>query len=491
MDIDVPIMIIKSFFLNIYTYYVFIKITNSTNKNLSTSLKILFASFSAMIIYFLLKEKINQVFIVFIMYLVQVCFLRIIFKDYNKPIMVTNLIANSITYIGFGISAIIEFGIQRIFDIQNIIINLILTLILEMTILIVFFRIKRFSKGFTFLKNGEADTEYIDIIMINISAAVVLGYCLFGNFYGDITKQILISFVIVGIITVIMIQKTLTLYYKQKLLARTIDDYKAEIEQKDKKIEELSEEKFKISKLNHEFYNRQKALEQKVNEFIKNKNLNMETAEELSPIKQIQNLSDEYSGKLENIKHLEKLSLTEIEEIDDMFKYMQAECKKNNIDFKLQVNGNIHHLINKLIPQDRLVTLIGDHIRDAIIAVNSSNNKFRSIVTFIGIKDNYYEFSVYDTGIEFEIETLVNLGTKPITTHKNTGGTGIGFITTFETLKDTKASLIIEEKHKEMDNDYTKAVNIKFDGKGEYRINSYRANEIKEKDKKGRIIIEK
>ena len=39
-------------------------------------------------------------------------------------------------------------------------------------------------------------------------------------------------------------------------------------------------------------------------------------------------------------------------------------------------------------------------------------------------------------------------------------------------------------------NNYTKAVIIRFDGKKEYRIKSYRSNEIKKKMKDNRIIIE-
>lgn len=337
-----------------------------------------------------------------------------------------------------------------------------------------FFKIKRFSKGFTFLKDRNKE-DYLDIIMINISAFVMLVYCLFGNFYGDITKQILLTFIVVSIIMIIMIQKTLTLYYKQKLLHQTIEDYKNEISEKDKKIKELSDEKYKISKLNHEFYNRQKALEKKVADYISN--VNVETANELAITEQIADLYKEYSDKLQNIKHADKLPVTEIEEIDDMFKYMQSECEKNNIEFKLQINGNIHHMINQIIPKDKLVTLIGDHLRDAIIAINSSNNSFKSIIAILGKADEFYEFCVFDTGIEFELETLLALGTKPITTHKDTGGTGYGFMTTFETLRETKGSLVIEEKHKMSENDYTKAVRIIFDGKAQYRISSYRMKE--------------
>lgn len=217
-------------------------------------------------------------------------------------------------------------------------------------------------------------------------------------------------------------------------------------------------------------------------------NMNTEMANEISVIDQINNLSKEYSNKLEEIKHIEKLPTTEIEEIDDMFKYMQSECIKNNIDFKLQINGNIRHLVNKIIPQEKLVTLIGDHIRDAIIAVNHSQNKFRSIVTVLEEKDKIYELRISDTGIEFEPKTLLKLGLEPATTHKEEGGTGIGFITTFETLKETKGTLIIEEKHPMKENDFTKTLIFRFDGKAEYKILTYRPEKIK--DKTGRIIIE-
>lgn len=97
----------------------------------------------------------------------------------------------------------------------------------------------------------------------------------------------------------IMIQKTLILYYKQKLLEKTMEDYEEEIKQKDEIIKELSEEKFKISKVNHEFYNRQKSLEKAVKDFINNTSTEM--GNELTIINKINNLSKEYSNKMEKL----------------------------------------------------------------------------------------------------------------------------------------------------------------------------------------------
>ena len=192
---------------------------------------------------------------------------------------------------------------------------------------------------------------------------------------------------------------------------------------------------------------------------------------------------------MKEVKSLPALQLTDIPEVDDMLAYMQTECEKNEIQFKLNINGNIHFLTNNLIPKNKLEILLGDHIRDAIIAINSSNNFNKEIFAILGIKDECYELCIYDTGIEFEIDTLLKLGLAPATTHKDTGGSGIGFITTFETLKECKASLIIEEKHPINDTDYTKAVKVRFDGRNEYKICSYRAEEIMKKCKDNRITV--
>ena len=470
MNEALVITIMKTFFINILILFLDFKIINK-NQNYKSVLKIIFVCLIITGCYTIFEKFIDKLLIIIIEYFMQLSFMKLIIKDdKNNSLMIANLISNSIVYILFGISTIAELFFMMLFNIKNRILNLTIILFIEFLVLLRLVKIKRLKYGLTFLQNKN--NEYFNIIMINICVVVIFIYYLIGNYYRRTSQQFVICLIVIGFIMFLMIQKTLTLYYKQKLLHQTIEDYKNEISEKDKKIKELSDEKYKISKLNHEFYNRQKSLEKKVADYVSN--VSVETANELAITEQIADLSKEYSDKLQNIKHPDKLPVTEIEEIDDMFKYMQSECEKNNIEFKLQINGNIHHMINQIIPKDKLVTLIGDHLRDAIIAINSSNNSFKSIIAILGKADEFYEFCVFDTGIEFELETLLALGTKPMTTHKDTGGTGYGFMTTFETLRATKGSLVIEEKHKMSENDYTKAVRIIFDGKAQYRISSYR-----------------
>ena len=100
----------------------------------------------------------------------------------------------------------------------------------------------------------------------------------------------------------------------------------------------------------------------------------------------------------------------------------------------------------------------------------------------LGLIDGVYSVYIYDSGIEFEIETLINLGNKPSTTHADDGGTGMGFMNTFDTLRKSKASLIIEEYGKPSKDNFTKVIKIIFDNKNEYKLSSYCENEIQNLD---------
>lgn len=322
-------LIIKFFSINIMIYMVNLKILGKemTKKKLAI---ILFSSSITCMLGVTISQYIDNLLIIMIMYFWQLVVMKkALVEDKSETLWTANLISNAIVYTTFIASIIVEFPIIIIIKINNDAINFVLIFLIEALILIGFFNIKRFRKGFAFLKN-EISNEYANVIMINVSTVVILAYYIFGNYYGNLTKQLLICLFVSSAIMIIMIQKTLTLYYKQKLLAKNIEEYKSEIALKDAQIKSLSDEKYKISKLNHEFYNRQKSLIHKVEEIT---SMNTEIADELDFSKQINDLTKEYTDKAQEIKTLDKLPTTGIVEIDDMFKYMQSECDSKKIQF--------------------------------------------------------------------------------------------------------------------------------------------------------------
>lgn len=462
-ETNVIIYFLKILIINIYCFYSFEKIINVKIKKYHTIFIIIFNIFIALL-GTIIEFFINPFALILLMVVVYGIFLGYITKKNIGYSIVVTIISYAICLCCFVVSIIISYLPYKFINIENNYLNLILILIMQFLLIYLIFKTKRFKKGFDFF-DRKLNNDYFDIIMLNIGVAIIFLYSIFSTIFyeiEEIRKSLLISFMILGVIMFIVVHKNLTLYYKQKLLKTTVNSYKEKIEEKELEINKLKDEKYKISKIVHEFYNRQEALEQAVKD------------EEFR--KRIKNLTTEFSNEFEKIKTLDKLEKTEIVEIDDMFKYMQKECDKNNIKFHLKIEGNIHYLINNIIPKNKLETLIGDHIRDAINAVKSSNEENREILVILGKKDENYELTIFDTGIEFEIDTLLKLGKERVTTYKNKGGNGIGFMTTFETMKETGASLIIEEFQPNKDRFYTKSVTIKFDGKNQYKVISYRQN---------------
>lgn len=484
MTVDEINMIIKSFFVNLFSIMIFYKIVNYGNIDLKQKIQIGFSIIILVIIELFLKKVSDFIITMIIIILVQSILLSFITRHRKSNVLISVIISIASTYLLYMISGTIEFFIQTGFNIKSKIVNCSLIFVIEYFIMYLIFKIRRLKDGLQFL---QKQNEYMEVAIINISIILILVYFLIGYNYSPIIDNVYFYYILLGIFMIIIIQKTIVMHYKQKLIDDTINQYKTELQEKDNEIRRLTGEVFEVSKVNHEFYNRQKSLEMMVKSKLKS--MDFEAAEEIDILSRIEEITDEHSEKMRELKSLSELPLTGVGEIDDMFKYMQKECQSSGINFRLNVNGNIHYLVNNLIQKSKFVTLIGDHIRDAIIAINSGDCSNKEIFVILGVKDDYYELCIYDSGIEFEIQTLLNLGRIPITTHKDSGGTGIGFITTFETLKECNASLIIEEKHSQNDSDYTKAVIIRFDGKNEYRISSYRLEEIKKECRDNRIIF--
>lgn len=300
-------------------------------------------------------------------------------------------------------------------------------------------------------------------------------------------------FILLALILLFIIQRAISFYHKQKLQLQALKSYEQELSETKEKLAIAIEEKQKLIKSNHEFYHRQESLNKKLDDLMKqnklssNLNMNTEFAEDYSDIlERINKLSDEYKAKTATIPNLEKTGITEI---DDMLSYMQSECIKSNIEFNLKINCDVHYMIEKLISVSQLETLLGDLIRNSIIAINHSSKDFRSILVVFGIKDKIYELCVFDSGIPFEIDTLLNLGIKPASTHLDEGGSGIGFVTTFETMDSCNSSFVINEI---TNNNYTKSLEIKFDNLNEYIVVSDRKDEIAKKNainKRNDIIL--
>lgn len=458
---------IETYFFIIFSYYTNCKISNK--KTIMGKKFIINCVFIILITstYLLIKTNINYFTAIFAL----IGMISLIFSTDNLiKSTVTTIISTGINYVLSSISIIICFITSKILNVNNDYINLIIITILHIGMIEAIFRIKKFKYGFSFLREKNKN-EYLDIFLLNISTIILFSIIMFVNSNIVLSRSILPTIILFAIMMFITIQKSLQLYYKQKLLVQELEQTKQELAEKTKEVEELEAENIKISKNTHTLTHKQKSLEHKIEEMMMKTEISKEEATEVR---------DRLNGIAKDLykeKTTIELDKTGIAEIDDMLKYMQSECKKNKIDFELQLKGNIHHMTNNLIAKEDVETLLADHIKNAIIAINHTDNINRSILVRLGKIEETYGLYIYDSGIEFETETLENLGKKPSTTHADEGGTGMGFMNTFDTLRKCNASLIIEEYNEPSKDNYTKALLIKFDNKNEFKIKSYRQNE--------------
>ena len=469
---------IIQFFITMYTLRLNYKILNIKMSRKKLLLYIFVIIILDIIIIAIKNEMGTMAQIISLIMCISLIFSTEIDKNIGYSIMITT-ISFSINYTIYIISISISYFIFRNFSINNSLV-LVGILLLYTLLFKVVCNIKKLKKGITFLNKNEHN-EYLEILISNIAIVIFFTLSIFSNIRISvkIVKSLYIYIIFFAIIMFITIQKSLQLYYKQKLQEREVEEIKEELRNKDKEIKELEKENLKLNKKNHSIAHKQKSLEYELEQMV----LNNQVADGNHVKDKIENLSKEMQNETVSIE----LTKTNIDEIDSMLKYMQSECVKNKIDFQLQVNGNIHHMVNTYIGKEDLEILIADLIKNAIIAINHSENINKSILVRLGTIDGAYGLYVYDSGIEFEIETLNNLGIKPSTTHANDGGTGMGLMNTFDTLKKYKVSLVIDEYGKPVKDNFTKVIKILFDNENAYKIVSYRKKDIQEKDINKRV----
>ena len=457
---EIEISIIKTVCIILFTYYTNFRILN---QKIEFKMKMLCKSILSIIVSIIcvvLRYKIN--------YLVSmVCLSLIVSIVFSPNKILTTIISLGINYIISLVSVIINFAFNVVIKLNNNYVNLIFILLCHAIILNAFFSIKKFKYGITFLKE-DVKNEYIDIFILNMSVVILLATIILVNSEIALAIDMTAGVIVSAIIMFIAIKKSIQIYYKQKLLIQDLNETKEELEKTKSELKQVEDENLGLSKKSHSIAHKQKALEYKMEQLLTNVEISKEEAGEVQDrIKEIQ--KDLYKDKatIELIK-------TEIPKIDDMLEYMQSECIKNKIEFELQISGNIHYMVNNLIAKEDLEILLADHIKDAIIAINHTDNINRSILVRLGEIDGIYSLYIYDSGIEFEKETLSKLGKSPITTHASEGGTGMGFMNTFDTLKKYQASLTINELSEPNKDNYTKVLIFRFDKKNEFNIISYR-----------------
>lgn len=159
--------------------------------------------------------------------------------------------------------------------------------------------------------------------------------------------------------------------------------------------------------------------------------------------------------------------------VDAIISFMVKEAASYGITMKFHFDGEFFTAKHFTATEMDFVHLLSDLLENAIIATRHANGK--AIELSLQILKGTPAISVSDSGIPFEIETFMKLGTCEASTHTDEGGTGIGLMDIWTFKKKYHASLVIEE----LDNStYSKRLSILFDNRNKYLIISNRFQQI-------------
>lgn len=427
--IDVINTVLKISLINIFTYFVYIKVINYKENNFCKTMIIVGVSVIEAIIELTFYKVATLIRLLCIYVLYGLLIAMITKKKFYYSIVIT-FISLVITYL-INISSVIIIGILLKIIYPNINPNrvyaIMLIAILESTIIHFIFEIKRLRNGVQFLQD-EDKINSLGILGNLFIGITIFIYAMIDRVYTWQSLTFLfIGLSIEAICLFIWIKKKITIYYKQKLKEQTVADLQNEIKEKDNKINEILEENKAIATINHKYSSRIKALEEFSSKIVSKPELvekmKTEFGEDYTAFAaQIKRISQEYSNEMKTkVTKENAIPKTGIFGIDTLLEHMSTEATKSNISLDVKINASINYMVEDIISESALETLLGDHIKDAIIAINCSNNTNRRILVVISIVDKCYEINFYDTGIEFEIDTLIKLGKEQITTHKETG----------------------------------------------------------------------
>ena len=418
-----------------------------------------------------------------LVYLLTAISITIVTKNKEKSVLIISLITQSFVFVLSLASSFIIGTIGWILHLppQNVFTYLFIEI---NTFLLAYFilKSKRLRNGFQFFKRKE--NLGLGLIISGITFVVIS-----VDFNNDYISDILLSiFFIGGIITCfglyLWIRKGITKHYREKLQLKSELYYKEQLEQKEQEIEKLNHSNEYLAKIVHRDNHLMSSLNSSINAYFESGDKEFKD----NILREIQTLENERAELINSEQISSKiLPSTGNSLIDGAINNLYIKAAAHGIDFNLSVSATVDEVIGKYISQTDLQTLICDHIKDAIIAVDAKNENNGKILVELSMENDNYTITIFDSGVDFEIDTLAKLGKERVTTHADNGGSGIGFMTTFETLRKSYASLIITEFANKTP--FSKSVSIRFDGNTAFILQSYRKEELQSALNRDDVIL--
>lgn len=406
---------------------------------------------------------------ILVMVLLPIVIHKIIYKLEASISITATIISYGISYLlyfcGAAFSLIIEIviGNPRITKIN--LHSVIIDGCVQVLLAILLFRIKRLQHGFPFLSDSRYGDLGVYLSTTILIAASFLGLRADSKFITAILCSLLL---VCAIVLWFWWKNRMAKEYMEQLRQRERQELESIILSKNDEIAMLKKENETFSKIIHKDNKLIPAMELAVKEALCAVAHNNDPTERIlraeKVLAQLETVSAERTGIVSNYEHADiRLPSTGVLTFDALFSYILHKASAKDVSLELDFDETVNELIPSVISQEDASTLLADLLENAIIAAGE-NEQNRCVRVEFGKKDTCPCIYISDTGGPFPDEVKQNWGIQHVTTHADSGGSGIGMMTTYEICKRYHASFLVEDLGS--NSVYTKCVSVCFDGAG-------------------------
>lgn len=446
MNINILPSIIKIFFIVLNSIYTYGKIIDFRFKRKSLFVLLTYSLLITSVLTFV--QETFPFLLILIMTLSMTLFGCFLYNVHFSLSLCLSILSIGSTYALFTLFVLVTMPLSfliflcELSDTLTASIVLILIAILQTTMLFLLFQTKRLRDGIPFITNifSKNTSVFIGCLLLMFSSA----------FFIDANLRLVHVFLIcfcfaLSLIIWLWWQKSIQTDYINKNNSQQIDLLESKLQERDAELERLSKIIHKDNKL-------LAALELSTRELLQD--TSSEKAESL--LQELNRFSKERSETLHAYEAgQEALPKTGLFSIDTMLNYLHQRALKHKIAFQLSLEDKIADITDIISEQD-LCTIIADLGENAIIATKDAGTK--NIRLSIERKTDGYALYFYDSGEPFAQEVLESFGKTRCTTHAETGGSGIGLVTTGELAAKYHGEFYITDA--DVPQPYTKCVSV-------------------------------
>jgi signal transduction histidine kinase len=406
-----------------------------------------------------------------------ILFLSVTTQGFSPELCVTiTTISYGIGYITFAISIFLlcSFFLLKMsaFSYSHVLFQ-VLTALLQIFITLIPFQFKRFRKGMPFLTN-KLNSFPLMIISILVLFSVLL---LRTSTYVSYSRLYIFPYLFIFLFAIFIYiswKNNITKTYLDKLKEKDITELNASLLERERRMQDLVAENRELAKIIHSDNKLVPAMVMAVRDFIQDSSSlspkASETGERL--LSELDAMAEKRKGIIhEQDYRCRTIAATGMSSVDHLFTYMQQKAHEMDIELDVTVSCDMHALVKAAISEDDLNTLLADLLDNALIATQYNNR--HHVLLNIDLVEKFYMISIFDSGIPFAKEVLLDLGVQGHTTHQEDGGSGIGLVTSYELIQKQNASLAIDEYLPDSGL-YTKKVSVTFNHLRQYTLFTYR-----------------